>query len=168
MTALNVAPAGAINYPGHGCDIEPVVARDGGKPIGGNDTRCAASVPVTDGNNIRRRQLRGRVSFSAQARLNASTLANHVLGVVCHRAQKQMSRVNAGGRVAGMTDAEPLRDRAMGQLPRHAMSVTVLALHSEASVSVLVAGADPEPACAGLVDLGPKPLSNVCHSVSMP
>lgn len=62
--------------------------------------------------------------LAADAPESGSPLSHHVLRVGLHRSEEQVSRFRAGRVVAVMQDAEPIRDRAVVQLPRYPVGLS--------------------------------------------
>ncbi len=85
-----------------------------------------------------------------------SAFTQHVLHVVFLCAQKQMAHTRL--HVARMKDKQPVRNVAVQDNPRDAMSQLPLATNGEGSISIGVALASPQPTRASLIDVFPKAI----------
>jgi hypothetical protein len=105
------------------------------------------------------RSLRLRVLAVAQTSWATAFLV-HVTHVVALCAKKQVGRVAACAHVAGVTDQEAVRDRAIGQLPGNTVGTLGCVLgRGELPVSIWESTRSPQPTVAGFIDLRPKPFS---------
>jgi hypothetical protein len=94
-------------------------------------------------------------------------LAATIRVVVGLRPEEEMGRIDARGRIAPMTNIEPLRNRAMGDDVGETVCVVDLSLVVETTISVIVHEPGPKPAipvrtvARSSVDLLGETLSNV-------
>lgn len=117
----------------------------------------AAQVCRTDEPDFGGRQFVSGMSLAA----HHSPLACRVDHVVSMRARDEVRRVHAFPVVAGVQKVQAVGDRAIRQFVGHPVCTLGLLLDSNASIPSLQGGAGPVPALGRLVDLGPKPLTQV-------
>lgn len=124
---LNVRPAFPIVDLLDSREHNPVVLRDG--CIGA----FAATVPFANSNHLLGGKLRFAVLFALFCGAHAwmansiASLLGHISIVVKPRPKKQMTGVDARGRITSMKNRHPTLDSAIGNLPRQPMSKNVFA-----------------------------------------
>lgn len=84
-------------------------------------------------------------------------LLGHIPHIVGLRSKKEMVWSNTGSGIATMKDTHASRYDPIGQHPRHSMSSTIFATpQTDASISMVHLGGEPQPARRRLVDFWPK------------
>ena len=125
--------------------------------------RITRRVAMADGHYLFLGQLCHRVlnayhSRRKVAREGCPTLGIPVVSIISLRSQEQMIRANAGGIIAGMEHAEPIRDGANGKLPCGTRCDDVDAISSYHAVPIGATRGCPQPALLAFLDLLPKPI----------
>lgn len=99
------------------------------------------------------------------ASAHASSLCNHVLGIVLNSSKKQVVRISAFGVIAVMADKQPFWDGTIMDLPRYSMRskrfAPPLDIHRDLAVSISGFGRRPSPAAIGHNDVSPKSLNQI-------
>lgn len=158
-TLSNVLPAAPSDDAKDRLTADAEFARKGGDAV----SPTALAMPLANLDDEIRCQFRRMHTLPS----HHAPLRGGVSGVVCHRSEEQMCRVDAGRVVAVVTDKQTVRDQTVVQFPGRAMGQQGRTASVELAVSLAGFTGRPHPALAvdrmdgtGTIDLHPESLSD--------